>query len=173
MPFTPFHMGVAMLAKPVAKDRFSVLAFGLSQIAMDIEPLVGMLSGRVVLHGWSHTVVGALVIGSAVAVTAPPLLRRMVKLLYGEARTHGMSWIMDSTPPTHTAIWSGAILGTLSHVFLDGFMHDDMRPWAPFSQAESWLGFVGHDTMYILCAAAFVVGASVWMVDRWRRRERH
>ena len=45
MPFTPFHMGAALIVKPVSGSRFSVLTFALAQIAMDIEPGVGMLLG--------------------------------------------------------------------------------------------------------------------------------
>ena len=43
MPFTPFHMGAGLALKAVAGRHFSVLTFGIAQVAMDIEPLVGML----------------------------------------------------------------------------------------------------------------------------------
>ena len=37
MPFTPFHMGVAMVFKPGSGFRFSVIAFGLAQVFIDID----------------------------------------------------------------------------------------------------------------------------------------
>ena len=47
MPFTPFHMGAAVLLKPMVPVRFSVLVFGVSQVAIDIGPLVvSTLIGR-------------------------------------------------------------------------------------------------------------------------------
>lgn len=55
MPFTPFHMGAGLALKAVAGRHFSVLTFGIAQVAMDIEPLVGMLRGAAVLHGPTHT----------------------------------------------------------------------------------------------------------------------
>ena len=45
MPFTPFHMGAALVIKPAARRCFSVFAFGAAQIVMDLEPLIGMLRG--------------------------------------------------------------------------------------------------------------------------------
>lgn len=62
MPFTPFHMGAALIVKPGLNRTFSVITFGLAQVAMDIEPGVGMLTGADVLHGPTHTILGALVI---------------------------------------------------------------------------------------------------------------
>lgn len=60
MPSTPFHIGAAMLIKPAATTRFSLIAFGLAQIIIDIEPGIDMLRGSPVLHGASLTVIGAL-----------------------------------------------------------------------------------------------------------------
>jgi len=58
MPFTPFHMSAAMLIKPTAGTRFSIIAFGLAQILIDIEPGIRMLIGSDLLHGPSHTLSG-------------------------------------------------------------------------------------------------------------------
>ncbi|MGR9013877.1 MAG: DUF4184 family protein [Gammaproteobacteria bacterium] len=80
MPFTPFHMGAALIVKPAAQRHFSVIAFGVAQIAMDIEPLIGMLKNSENLHGHTHTFIGALVIGLLVALVTAyicrPILRR-------------------------------------------------------------------------------------------------
>ena len=83
MPFTPFHMGAGLALKAVAGRHFSVLTFGMAQVAMDIEPLVGMLRGAALLHGPTHTYLGAVPIALATAALAPwlcrPLLRRSGK----------------------------------------------------------------------------------------------
>lgn len=171
LPFTPFHMGAAMLVKPVAQARFSVLAFGLAQVAMDVEPLVAMLAGWPVLHGWSHTVLGAVLIGIVVALVSPPVLRWLVAFFVAHAHAHHVGWIMDPAPPSRVAVWVGAMFGTLSHVALDGLMHADMRPWAPLSQARAWLGVMEHDTVYSWCAVGFAVGGIAWIVMRWRARK--
>jgi len=43
MPFTPFHVGPAPALKAVSGRYFRVPVFGIAQIAMDIEPLIGIL----------------------------------------------------------------------------------------------------------------------------------
>ena len=75
MPFTPFRMGPGLAIKAAGGRYFSVLAFGIAQVAMDIEPLSGMIRGADVLHGWSHSYVGATAIGLLVLLLAPPLCR--------------------------------------------------------------------------------------------------
>jgi hypothetical protein len=80
MPFTPFHMGAGLAAKAAIDRHFSVLTFGVAQVAMDIEPLIGMIRNSDVLHGPTHTYIGALVIGFVVMLVSPficrPILRR-------------------------------------------------------------------------------------------------
>ncbi len=39
MPFTPLHMGPALVLKSVVGASFSLTVFGWSQIVMDIQPL--------------------------------------------------------------------------------------------------------------------------------------
>ncbi len=48
-------MGVALIAKPVLNRRFSMMTFGIAQVAMDIEPGVRMWAHADVLHGPTHT----------------------------------------------------------------------------------------------------------------------
>lgn len=71
MPFTPFHMGAALVVKPALNRYFSVITFGIAQIAMDIEPGVGMLTGAEALHGPTHTILGALIVACLVTLIAP------------------------------------------------------------------------------------------------------
>ncbi len=168
MPFTPFHMGAAMAAKPLLRGHFSVLTFGLAQIAMDLEPLVGILRNSDVLHGWSHTVIGALFIGIAVALTAPFILGPMVKFLHLKASESRLGWVLDSGVPSQIAVWAGALIGTVSHVALDALIHHDMLPFAPFSQARPLLQAIEHDAVYLWCAAGGAIGAAVWLVLQWR-----
>ena len=63
MPFTPFHLGPGAAFKAIGGKHFSFMVFGGTQVLMDIEPLVAILRGSPVLHGVTHTILGALVIG--------------------------------------------------------------------------------------------------------------
>ena len=63
MPFTPLHMGPGLAVKAVMQRKFSLLVFGWSQVVIDLQPLLAMTTGRVELHGFSHTLLGATLIG--------------------------------------------------------------------------------------------------------------
>lgn len=63
MPFTLLHMGSGIVAKATLKNSFSLMVFGWSQIGIDIRPRVVMLTNKGELHGFSHTFLGATLIG--------------------------------------------------------------------------------------------------------------
>lgn len=48
-------MGPGMALKAMAGRHFSLVSFGVAQVAMDIEPLVHMLRGDRMLHGFTHS----------------------------------------------------------------------------------------------------------------------
>ena len=121
MPFTPFHLGPGAAFKAIGGSRFSFMVFGGSQVLMDIEPLVGIIGGRVVLHGPSHTVLGALVIGVVAGAVGRP------------ATEIALKWLkIGHAPLTWTVSFVSAFVGTFSHVALDAVMHKDMAPLWPF-----------------------------------------
>lgn len=53
MPFTPFHMGPGIAIKAVLRGSFGLMVFGWTQILMDIQPLIVLISGQGQLHGFS------------------------------------------------------------------------------------------------------------------------
>ena len=68
MPATPFHIGAALVLKHVADKHFSVITFGVAQILMDIEPLIGLFRNSGTLHGVTHTFIGAIIIAILAAL---------------------------------------------------------------------------------------------------------
>lgn len=153
MPFTPFHMGAALLLKPVLGQRFSVLVFGASQVAIDLEPLVRITRGDTVLHGWTHTVSGALLIGAASAVLARPLANAWLAMLQRE----GVG-APSTAPITLRIALLSAWLGTGSHLLLDGIMHADMQPFAPLSSHNPLLGAVSLRALHLGLITAGALG---------------
>src|SRR5205807_4798279 len=75
MPFTLFHMGPGLAVKAVCGRHFSLTVFGFSQVAMDIEPLVRILRGDHILHGWTHTYAGATLIALVSLLVGRPVCR--------------------------------------------------------------------------------------------------
>lgn len=168
MPFTPFHMGAGLTAKAVLDGRISLIGFGLAQVLMDLEPGVRMLTGQGDLHGWSHTVAGALCIGALTTALAPWLIRPIVRRYNQELRHYRLDWLAVPATARPGAVATGALVGTLSHVLLDGIIHADMQPLAPLSHLNPLLLWLSHDSVYGLCAAAAALGAAAWL---WRKRQ--
>lgn len=116
MPFTPFHLGVGVLAKAVAGKRFSFAVFAGAQVLMDIEPGVKMLADiGGPLHGPSHTIAGALLLAIAVTFLAEAWKH------YGPAE-----YVRRLGDLRFDTIVVSAVFGTLSHIALDAMMHVDM-----------------------------------------------
>jgi membrane-bound metal-dependent hydrolase YbcI (DUF457 family) len=167
LPFTPFHMGAALIAKPWLNRNFSVITFGIAQVAMDIEPGIGMLTGADVLHGPTHTILGALIIAYVVMRIAPSVCNYLVRRWNKEVTYHRLAWLVQPETTSKTAVTVGAIFGTLSHVFLDSLIHHDIHPLLPFSKANPLTDLVSHDGVYQFCAVAGVLGAVAWVAMQW------
>lgn len=173
MPFTPLHMGPGLALKAAGRQHFSVLVFGIAQVAMDIEPLVGILSDSAVLHGWSHSYLGATAIGLLVLLIAPPLCRPLLRRWNRELREGGLEWLCSPEKIGWGAAASGAFGGTYSHVFLDSFMHADMAPFFPWSAANGLLGYFSIDALHFFCVAAGLFGIAAWFIAGLRQKRRN
>ncbi|MCP4237777.1 MAG: hypothetical protein GY770_30110 [Aestuariibacter sp.] len=159
MPFTPLHMGPGLIVKACMQGTFSLMVFGWSQILIDIQPLVVLLSGKGELHGFSHTYIGATIVAVVSALTGKYLGEIGLRVLRME----------NYNPIGWKVAFISAFIGGYSHVFIDGIMHSDMRPLAPFSQQGVFLGIVNIDTLHILCVLSAVIGgAGFYFVERIR-----
>lgn len=116
MPIPPFHLVVGVLPKAVLGKRFSYCAFFGTQVLMDIEPglkLFGFLDGPI--HGFTHTWLGALLIGV------------LYLLLHWVWQRLGPRGIFEAARYARSSVIVGSVLfGVLSHVVLDAWMHQDM-----------------------------------------------
>lgn len=114
---------------------------------MDIEPLIGIIRGDAVLHGWSHTLAGAAVIGLIAGWIGRPISMRVL----------GWLRIRNRPFPWH-ASFCGALVGAFSHLILDGLMHADMRPLWPLLTDNSLLGLVTVGQLHLACLALGAIG---------------
>lgn len=119
MPFTPYHFGAGALVKSIAPKHFSFAAFAVSNVLIDVEPLVRMLGllDDTILHGPTHTFPGAAVIA---ALTLPA-----IRLWDRTAIALRLTGLRTPAVPTWMVLTS-ALIGTASHVILDSMMHADM-----------------------------------------------
>lgn len=172
MPFTPLHMGPALVIKGAGGRHFSVLVFGVAQVAMDIEPLVGILRGADVLHGWTHTYIGATLIGFTVFLLVLPLCQWILQRWNRELEFHKLQWLRSPEPITRMAAMTGALIGTYSHVLLDSIMHADMLPLRPWSTDNALLELVSIDALHQACFISGLIGVTIWFMLGYARRNR-
>lgn len=163
MPFTPFHMGPGLLVKALLQGSFSLMVFGWTQIIMDIQPLVVLLTGEGHLHGFSHTYIGATLIGIGSALTGK-YAAEFVLRFSGQSRYLPISWPI--------AI-SSAFIGSFSHVLLDSVMHADVEPFFPFMLNNPFLGFLSIEALHKLCLYSGLLGVGLYFaVSHWLSRHK-
>ncbi|WP_210396285.1 hypothetical protein [Motiliproteus sediminis] len=156
MPFTPFHLGPGIAIKALLQGSFSLMVFGWAQILMDIQPLLVMLTREGHLHGFSHTILGALLIGLLAALSGKVLAELGLRLL-GYQRLHPI------TIRWPVALLS-ALIGTFSHVSLDSIMHADVEPFYLFNLDNPMLGWISVSVLHWLCVGSGVIGGLVYLV---------
>jgi membrane-bound metal-dependent hydrolase YbcI (DUF457 family) len=126
---------------------------------MDIEPLIRLLRHDRIVHGVSHTYLGATLIGLLSLLVG----RLVCQWLLGYWSPRGISPLMDWLRGPRTISWSaalsGALIGTYSHVFLDSVMHGDMQPYWPLDDGNELLGVVTIGHLHLFCIAAGIMGA--------------
>ncbi len=158
MPFTPYHFGPGAALHAAAPKHVSFWAFCGANVLIDIEPLVYMLSDQYPLHRFFHTYVGASLIWPA-----------GVALYLGArwtAEAIGLPNVFNWKSLTTAKVAIGAALGAYSHIVLDSLMHADMRPLAPFSDANPLLGLVPLGVLHWSCLAAGVLGLALVLLRR-------
>jgi hypothetical protein len=153
MPFTPFHFGPGLLVKGLAPNHFSLSMFALANVAMDVEPLYRMVAGDAQLHGATHTVLGAAFICVGTTWAGRPLILRSRQLYERWSSNAGRAFHI-----TNIQAWSGALLGTFSHVLMDAVMHADMRPFLPLTDTNPWLDVSCTEHVYLGCVLSGMVG---------------
>lgn len=155
MPLTPFHLGPGLAFKAIGGHRFSFLVFAGAQVLMDIEPLIGILQNKPILHGYTHTLLGALIIGTFAGIAGKPISSFALRLL-----------AIPHKPYTWLASFAGAYIGTFSHILLDAIMHADMSPWWPIASGNQLLHVIRVVQLHIACLVAGIVGYIVIVVKR-------
>lgn len=145
MPFTPLHLGIAAPVKAAFPSRFSLVVFAMSQVLMDTEPLVKLLSDRDDLHALTHNPPGALAIALATVLLWYALIAIKPRNLFKQ---------FNSLTPA--ALILSALYGTVTHLWLDSLYHADV------AESMKWFDMPGRSIgAELLSAFALFVGLLV------------
>ncbi|ELZ26918.1 hypothetical protein C475_08286 [Halosimplex carlsbadense 2-9-1] len=161
MPFTPFHLGPALLLSGLAPRRLDLPTLLVASVVIDVRAALvvfGPLGGPV--HGPLTTFLGATVVATLVAGAALSL----------PARLGGLA---DRVRPDATvgtaAVAAGALAGAWSHVLLDAALYHDVAPFFPLAGNPFLVDAFG--LVYGACVAAGLAGA-VLLAARYARSAR-
>jgi membrane-bound metal-dependent hydrolase YbcI (DUF457 family) len=158
-------MGPGILIKALLQSSFSLMVFGWTQIVMDIQPLIVLISGEGHLHGFTHTYVGAILIALFAALTGKYLSELGLKII-------GLS---KKEQPINIAWWIvliSAFIGSFSHVLLDSIMHSDVEPFFPFTLNNQFLDLITVQMLHKICMYSGLLGAAIYFVISWRLKRK-
>lgn len=160
MPFTPIHMGPGIFIKSLLHGSFSLLVFGWTQIVMDIQPLVVLITGEGHLHGFTHTYLGAILLALFSGYSGKYLSELGLKII--GVHTITIKWLVS---------FISAFIGAFSHVLIDSAMHSDLQPFYPFTNTNELLGVVSVVTLHKICMYSGLAGAIIYFSINWKLKK--
>lgn len=152
MPITPLHFGLLPVLNRVTKRKIDAAGFVLTNVLADIPVIIMLIESEnikqgapsigLTLHGVAtHTFPGALALG----------------LILGALWFKWPGWML------------GCLLGALTHVALDMFVHSDVAPFAPFTQWNPFYFEWAHGAFSIILA----IGLGIWILECLGQMKEH
>jgi hypothetical protein len=163
MPATPFHFGPGLLIKAAAPRQFSMAAYSLTQVVIDIESGYYLLHKDFPIHREMHT----FALGGLIGVLCGLVVSRIGAWLARPRYVVGEALAAEYR--LSIAVMSG-FFGGLLHPILDGIIYSDIRPFKPFSAANPLYGLASARMVYMFCVVTGLVGAALLLA--WERRPR-
>jgi membrane-bound metal-dependent hydrolase YbcI (DUF457 family) len=154
MPFTPYHLGPALLIALVFYPFIDIPTFLIANIILDIEPFTIMLTSGSELHGRFHSIT----LGTGVG-----LLLAIIVTAY---RKYGNSIEIETRLDYNSSIKQTlitSIVGVWLHVLLDAFLYPDLNLFYPF-EWNPLLGLFSLPTIQRMCLLSFPLAIMVYLL---------
>jgi membrane-bound metal-dependent hydrolase YbcI (DUF457 family) len=160
MPFTPFHLGPALLIGLILFNYLDFPTFLIANIIIDIEPLTVLLMGLdSPLHGFFHSFIGGTIASiflTLIVLRVRKFVSPLMEFFYRE-----QNW-------SQRKILSASISGVYLHIFLDSFLYTDIRPFYPFRSNPLLSGWSMGFTVYYFCVFSSVAGLIFYLYKRMK-----
>jgi membrane-bound metal-dependent hydrolase YbcI (DUF457 family) len=123
MPFTPFHLGPALLLGLLLLRFIDFPTFLIANVIVDVEPLLVLVFGLdYPLHGFFHSFLG----GAIVALVLTLVINRI-----RETVSPLLAFFRLEQRSSLRSILLAALSGVYLHILLDARMYGDIRPLYP------------------------------------------
>lgn len=155
MPFTPYHLGPALLVALALYPLIDIPAFLLATIVLDLEPFVAILTGnKLPLHGRFHSLTLGTIVGLLVSVTVI-LYRRYGKPLNIKTRLDHEYTIKQTILTSIAGVWL--------HTLLDSFLYADLNLFYPLKWSPL-LGLLQKESIQQGCIVSFILSVMVYLL---------
>lgn len=155
MPFTPFHLGPALLIGLILIPLLDLPTFVVANLIVDLEPLLVLLLGLPrPLHGPFHS----LTVGAPLALGVALIMGRVGGFVEPLTAFLGLG-----QKPRLGGILSASLFGVWLHVLLDALLYPELRPLYPLA-GNRLLGLASSGAVYGFCSAAFPLALLVYLL---------
>jgi len=154
MPFTPFHLGPALIFSLLLFRYLNFPAFLVGNVIVDIEPFLVLFLGlRYPLHGFFHSYLGGTIMGIATGVGIY-FMRNWLNKVLAKFKVQQES--------SFAKILYTSLFGVYFHIFLDSFLYGEMKPFFPLTD-NPFLNIVGSGVVYEFCRVSLIFGLILYI----------
>lgn len=163
MPFTPFHLGPALLFGLVFYSYLDFPTFLIANVIVDIEPFIVLALGLdLPLHGFFHSFLGGTLV-SLILAFAMVRLGKFLKPLIS-------FFHLEQTQRVKNVL-TAALSGIYLHIVLDAQLYTDIKPFYPYLVNPLFSGSMSTGfEVYGFCVLSALVGAVLYFYKIIRTR---
>lgn len=154
MPFTPFHLGPALLIGLIMLPILDLPTFLIASVIVDIEPAaVLFLKLDAPFHGVIHTFLAGTLIAFILA---------LIMFFLREKTKTVMRILKLEQNPSFNKILFTSLAGVYIHLLLDSFIYADIRPFYPLT-ANPLYGLMSATNVYLFCTLSFPLAFVIYI----------
>jgi len=165
MPFTPYHLGPALLFGLLFLGFIDFPTFLVANVIVDVEPLLALtLNLNYPLHGFFHSFLGGTLAAVFIALVMHGIRDWLSPLL---------SFLKLEQKTSFAKILAASLSGIYMHILLDSRIYTDIQPFYPstYNPLLTTGIFAGLDS-YIFCIWCFFGAIIVYifrLIQVWRK----
>lgn len=154
-----------MLVKAFSPRQFWLSSYIAANILIDIEVLYYLSRNDPPIHRYLHTYVGGIAMGLVAGLLMFGVIQILCRVLPAHSR-----WVERVIQtPKRRLLWQSLVaglIGGVTHILLDSFMHAEMNPFWPFVDGNTLTGMISMGALHIGLAAIGFFGLIFWLLLR-------